>query len=70
MINKEKIMITKKDLIVPTKEFGYRQPKLQQFKYLTGKELIVFFMDRFDFTADEAIRMEARMPGGYKVQVI
>ena len=64
MINKEKIMIR------PTKEFGYRQPKLQQFKYLTGKELIVFFMDRFDFTADEAIRMEARMPGGYKVQVI
>ena len=50
-------MITKKDLIVPTKEFGYKQPKLRQFKYLTGKELIVFLMDRFDFTADEAIRM-------------
>ena len=57
-------------MIRPTKEFGYRQPKLRKFKYLTGKELIVFLMDRFDFTADEAIRMEARMPGGYKVQVI
>ena len=33
MINKEKIMkttkITKKDLIVPTKEFGYKQPKIR-----------------------------------------
>ena len=66
MKNKEKIMKN----IVQTKEFGYKQPKLRQFKYLTGKELIVFFMDRFDFTVDEAIRMEARMPGGYKVQVI
>ena len=63
-------MITKKDLIVPTKEFGYKKPKLQLIKYLTGKELIVFFMDRFDFTVDEAIRIEAIMPGGYKVQVI
>ena len=66
MKNKEKIMKN----IVPTKEFGYKQPKLRQFKYLTGKELILFFMERFDFTVDEAIRMEARMPGGYKVQVI
>ena len=66
MKNKEKIMKN----IVPTKEFGYKQPKLRQFKYLAGKELIVFLMDRFDFTVDEAIRMEARMPGGYKVQVI
>ena len=66
MKNKEKIMKN----IVPTKEFGYKQPKLRHFKYLTGKEVIVFFMDRFDFTVDEAIRMEARMPGGYKVQVI
>ena len=32
MRNKEKIMktkITKKDLIVPTKEFGYKQPKIR-----------------------------------------
>ena len=32
MINKEKIMkttLTKKDLIVPTKEFGYKQPKIR-----------------------------------------
>ncbi len=43
---------------------------LQKFRILKGKELILFFMDRFDFTADEAIRMEARMPGGYKVQII
>ena len=64
-MNKER-----KTMIRPTKEFGYKQPKLRQFKYLTGKELIVFFMDRFDFTADEAIRMEMKMPGGFKVQVI
>ena len=66
MKNKEKIMKN----IVPTKEFGYKQPKLRQMKYITGDVLIGFLMDRFDFTVDEAIRMEARMPGGYKVQVI
>jgi hypothetical protein len=43
---------------------------LQKFRILKGKELIHFFMDRFDYTVDEAIRMEERMPGGYKVQVI
>ena len=43
---------------------------LQKFRILKGKELIHFFMDRFDYTTDEAIRMEMRMPGGYKVQVI
>ena len=67
---KEKTMITKKDLIVPTKEFGYKQPKLRQMKYITGDVLIGFLMDRFDFTAKEAIKMEKRLPGGLKVQVI
>ena len=43
---------------------------LQKFRILKGEELIHFFMDRFDYTADEAIRMEMRMPGGFKVQVI
>ena len=43
---------------------------LQKFKYIKGDILIGFLMDRFDYTADEAIRMEERMPGGYKVQVI
>ena len=43
---------------------------LQIFKMLKGKELIVFLVNRFDFTTDEAIRMEMRMPGGFKVQVI
>ena len=66
MKNKEKIMKN----IVPTKEFGYRQPKLRQMKYITGDVLIGFLMDRFDFTAKEAIKMEKRLPGGLKVQVI
>jgi hypothetical protein len=57
MKNKEKIMKT-------------NNTPLQKFRILKGKELIHFFMDRFDYTADEAIRMEERMPGGYKVQVI
>jgi hypothetical protein len=43
---------------------------LQKFKILKGKELIVFLINRFDFTNNEAIRMEMRMPGGMKVQVI
>ena len=43
---------------------------LQKFKILKGKELIVFLINRFDFTTDEAIRMDMRMPGGMKVQVI
>jgi hypothetical protein len=57
MKNKEKIMKT-------------NNTPLQKFRILKGKELIHFFMDRFDYTVDEAIRMEERMPGGYKVQVI
>ena len=67
---KEKTMITKKDLIVPTKEFGYKQPKLRQMKYITGDVLIGFLMDRFDYTAKQAIEMEKRLHGGLKVQVI
>ena len=39
-------------------------------KYITGDVLIGFLMDRFDFTAKEAIKMEKRLPGGLKVQVI
>ena len=44
--------------------------KLQKFKYITGDVLIGFLIDRFDFTAKEAINMEKRLPGGLKVQVI
>ena len=66
MKNKEKIMKN----IVPTKEFGYRQPKLRQMKYITGDALISFLMYRFDFTVKEAKFLEKRMPGGLKVQVI
>ena len=44
--------------------------KLQKFKYITGDVLIGFLMDRFDYTAKEAIKMEKRLPGGLKVQVI
>ena len=44
--------------------------KLQKFKYITGDVLIGFLIDRFDFTAKEAIKMEKRLPGGLKVQVI
>ena len=43
---------------------------LQKFKYIKGDILIGFLMDRFDFTAKEAIKMEKRLPGGLKVQVI
>jgi len=57
MINKEKIMKTNKT-------------KLQKFKYITGDVLIGFLIDRFDYTAKEAIKMEKRLPGGLKVQVI
>tara|TARA_B100000575_G_scaffold284567_1_gene278757 strand:+ start:873 stop:1046 length:174 start_codon:yes stop_codon:yes gene_type:complete len=57
MKNKEKIMKT-------------NNTKLQKFKYIKGDVLIGFLMDRFDYTADEAIRMEMRLPGGLKVQVI
>ena len=44
--------------------------KLQKFKYITGDVLIGFLIDRFDFAAKEAIKMEKRLPGGLKVQVI
>mgnify|MGYP001444285037 FL=1 len=57
MRNKEKIMKTNKT-------------KLQKFKYITGDILIGFLIDRFDFTTKEAIKMEKRLPGGLKVQVI
>jgi hypothetical protein len=57
MKNKEKIMKT-------------NNTKLQKFKYITGDVLIGFLIDRFDFTAKEAIKMEKRLPGGLKVQVI
>jgi hypothetical protein len=54
--------VTKKEKIMNT--------PLQKFKILKGKDLIVFLINRFDFTNNEAIRMEMRMPGGMKVQVI
>ena len=63
-------MITKKELKVTSKEYGYKQPKLRQIKYITGDVLIGFLMDRFDYTAKQAIEMEKRLPGGLKVQVI
>ena len=56
--------------IVPTKEFGYRQPKLRQMKNITGDLLIGLLMDRFDYTVIQATEMEKRLPGGLKVQVI
>ena len=43
---------------------------LQKFKYIKGDILIGFLIDRFDFTTKEAIKMEKRLPGGLKVQVI
>ena len=57
MKNKEKIMKT-------------NNTKLQKFKYITGDVLIGFLIDRFDFTDKEAIKMEKRLPGGLKVQLI
>ena len=57
MINKGKIMKTNKT-------------QLQKFKYIKGDILIGFLMDRFDYTAKQAIKMEKRLPGGLKVQVI
>ena len=43
---------------------------LQKFTYIKGDVLVGFLMDRFDFTAKQAIKMEKRLPGGLKVQVI
>ena len=57
MKNKEKIMKT-------------NNTPLQKFTYIKGDVLIGFLMDRFDYTAKQAIEMEKRLPGGLKVQVI
>ncbi len=43
---------------------------LQKFRVLKGKELVDFFMNRFDYTEKQARFLENRMPGGFKVQVI
>jgi len=43
---------------------------LQKFRLLKGKELVDFFMNRFDYTERQAKFLEKRMPGGFKVQVI
>ena len=43
---------------------------LQKFKILKGKELVNFFMDRFDYTTKQAKFLEKRLPAGFKVQVI
>ena len=43
---------------------------LQKFKILKGRELVNFFMNRFDYTAKQAKFLEKRLPGGFKVQVI
>ena len=43
---------------------------LQKFKYIKGDILIGFLIDRFDFTTKVAIKMEKRLPGGLKVQVV
>ena len=43
---------------------------LQKFKILKGRELVNFFMDRFDYTKKEATALMMRLPGGFKVQVI
>ena len=43
---------------------------LQKFRVLKGKELVDFFMNRFDYTEKQARFLENRMPGGYSVQVI
>ena len=43
---------------------------LRKFQYIKGDVLIGFLMDRFDYTAKQATKMEKRLPGGLKVQVI
>ena len=57
MKNKEKIMKTK-------------NTPLQKFKFIKGDVLIGFLMDRFDYTAKQAMFLEKKLPGGLKVQVI
>jgi len=54
----------------PATNSMFMNKPLQQFKYIKGDVLIGFLMDRFDYTAKEAIKMEKRLPGGLKVQVI
>ena len=66
MKNKGKIMKTK----YPATNSMFMNKPLQQFKYIKGDVLIGFLMDRFDYTAKQAIEMEKRLPGGLKVQVI
>ena len=66
MKNKGKIMKTK----YPATNSMFMNKPLQQFKYIKGDVLICFLMDRFGYTAKEAIKMEKRLPGGLKVQVI
>ena len=66
MKNKGKIMKTK----YPATNSMFMNKPLQQFKYIKGDVLIGFLMDRFDYTAKQAIKMEKRLPGGLKVQVI
>ena len=58
-----------KERITNKKEKIMNTP-LQKFKILKGRELVNFFMNRFDYTAKQAIKMEKRLPGGLKVQVI
>jgi hypothetical protein len=41
---------------------------LPKFKYIKGDVLIGFLIDRFGFTAREAINIEKGLPGGLKVQ--
>ena len=54
----------------PATNSMFMNKPLQQFKYIKGDVLIGFLMDRFDYTAKQAIKMEKRLPGGLKVQVI
>ena len=54
----------------PATNSMFMSKPLQQFKYIKGDVLIGFLMDRFGYTAKEAIKMEKRLPGGLKVQVI
>ena len=54
----------------PATNSMFMNKPLQQFKYIKGDVLIGFLMDRFDYTAKQAIEMEKRLPGGLKVQVI
>jgi len=54
----------------PATNSMFMNTPLQKFKYIKGDVLVGFLMDRFDYTAKQAIKMEKRLPGGLKVQVI